>query len=47
MEIKEIIDNKDDILKNNVFPDVIKNRFDILHPLIDILGGVQLVLYKL
>lgn len=35
MKITEITDNKDEILQLNVFPDVIKNRFDILHPIVE------------
>ncbi len=42
MKITEITDNKDKVLQLNVFPDVIKNRFDILHPIIENSGGYML-----
>ena len=35
MKITEITDNKDKILQLNVFPDVIKNRFDVLHSVVE------------
>lgn len=39
MKITEITDNKDKILQLNVFPDVIKNRFDALHSVVENRGG--------
>lgn len=39
MKITEITDNKDKILQLNVFPDVIKNRFDVLHSVVENRGG--------
>jgi|GEM_PF-1558484 len=42
MKITEITDNKDKILQLNVFPDVIKNRFDVLHSVVENRGGYTL-----
>ena len=46
MKITEITDNKDKILQLNDFPDVIKNRFDVLHYAVENKGGVHFILYR-
>lgn len=46
MKITEITDNKDKILQLNVFPDVIKNRFDVLHSVVENRGVVHFILYR-
>lgn len=46
MKITEITDNKDKILQLNVFPDVIKNRFDVLHSAVENRGGIHFILYR-